>query len=117
MRHSTIKRWEDLRGSGLAALPDRSVAILPIGALEHHGPHLPFGTDAIILDGVLAAAEAQGMDGAPGTCAVVLPVQRIGWSVEHGDWPGTLSLDADRLAAGWVESWAVGWHVPGCAAC
>ncbi len=99
-----ITRWEDLRGGAAAALPDRAVAVLPVAATEHHGPHLPLGTDAMILDGVLAAAQAMAGD----AYALVLPVQRVGWSVEHGDWPGTLSLDADRLAAGWVElgGWA-----------
>jgi creatinine amidohydrolase len=34
--------------------------------------------------------------------AVALPMQPIGWSSEHGDLPGTLSLDAELLVAGWV---------------
>jgi hypothetical protein len=35
-------------------------------------------------------------------CGIVLPLQPIGWSPEHGNLPGTLSLDAELLAAGWV---------------
>lgn len=104
MPHVTIHRWEHLCGGGFAALPDTCVAVLPVAAVEHHGPHLPFGTDAMILEGVLDAAEALARShSTPEASAVILPVQRIGWSVEHGDWPGTLSLEADRLAAGWVE--------------
>ena len=105
MRNLTIKRWEELRGGALQDLSAGSVAVLPVGATEHHGPHLPFGTDALILDGVLRAAAALGATdrSQPETWAVVLPVQRIGWSVEHGDWPGTLSLGPDRLAGDWVE--------------
>lgn len=98
----TIKRWEALRGGDLTGLPPASVAVLPVGAVEHHGPHLPLGTDAMILDGVLEALDVPP-DAGSEAWAVILPVQRIGWSVEHRDWPGTLSRSPDRLVADWVE--------------
>ena len=82
----------------IAGLGDPTVVILPVAATEQHGPHLPTGTDSFILAGVLAAL-SERHDVAQ---AVALPLQPIGWSSEHGDLPGTLSLEAEGLAAGWV---------------
>jgi creatinine amidohydrolase len=82
----------------IGRLGDPTVVILPVAATEQHGPHLPTGTDGFILEGILAAL-AREHDLAP---AVALPLQPIGWSSEHGNLPGTLSLDAETLAAGWV---------------
>jgi creatinine amidohydrolase len=93
-----LKFWMEMAASDFASLADRTVAILPVGATEQHGAHLPTGTDAMILDGVLAAAAKAGGP----TRAVVLPTQAIGWSSEHGDLPGMLSLEPEMLAAGWV---------------
>jgi creatinine amidohydrolase len=94
-----LKFWAEMAGPDFARLDDRTVAILPVAATEQHGAHLPAGTDAMILDGILAAAA-----GAKGgsTRAIVLPTQAIGWSSEHGDLPGMLSLEPELLAAGWV---------------
>lgn len=83
-----------------AALPaaerQRLVAVLPIGATEQHGPHLPVGVDAAIVDALaerlVAAAPAE-------TPLVVLPTVSVGKSDEHIAYPGTLSLGAATLAA------------------
>lgn len=93
-----LKHWNEMTATDFAVVTERSVVVLPVAATEHHGPHLPIGTDAFILDGILRAAAAHGgpMRG------VALPLQPIGWSSEHGDLPGTLSLDAELLAASWV---------------
>ncbi|MFT5734094.1 MAG: creatinine amidohydrolase, partial [Planctomycetota bacterium] len=46
--------WTDLRTDEFAHLdPEATVAILPVAAVEQHGPHLPVGTDAMILEGIL----------------------------------------------------------------
>ena len=45
-----IKRWENLTRDEIAALDkDKTIVMLPTSATEQHGPHLPVGTDAIIL--------------------------------------------------------------------
>jgi creatinine amidohydrolase len=82
--------WPELERA-LAA--GRRCALLPLGATEQHGPHLPFATDRWIAD---ALAER--------FCALVpsalrLPALALGASSEHGSFPGTLSLDEDTLAA------------------
>jgi hypothetical protein len=51
--------WQDLTTAELAAMDIQArVAVLPVAAVETHGPHLPLGTDAIINAGVLASAMA-----------------------------------------------------------
>ena len=72
-----------------AARRPGAVALLPTGAIEQHGPHLPVGVDAIIGQGLLARALALLADGIP---AYVAPPVTIGKSNEHADWTGTLTL-------------------------
>ena len=88
-------RWEELTASQLAqrisADPD-CVALIPVGATEQHGPHLPVGTDTII-----AAALA---DAAAGAGAVVLPPIAFGASFFHGtDFAGTVAFSGEATAA------------------
>lgn len=95
------RNWADLTTDAIAALPrERCVAILPVGAVEQHGPHLPLGTDTIIAEGIVAAALDRLGDDLP---VVVLPTQAIGASSEHGDFHGTLSHEAETLIAAWSE--------------
>lgn len=90
-----IGPWADLTAAEFAAL-DRAqaVAILPIGAIEQHGPHLAMGVDRDLTLAVLDRALPR-ID--PALTVLVLPVQAIGKSTEHQAWPGTLSLSADTL--------------------
>jgi creatinine amidohydrolase len=88
-------RWEDLTWLEIRELlKDRpgEVALLPVGATEQHGPHLPTGTDTIIATGLCNAVSAR-------TGAPVLPAISVGCSFGHGTGlPGTLSLTPERLA-------------------
>jgi creatinine amidohydrolase len=68
-------------------------AVLPLGATEQHGPHLPLATDSVI-----AAALGERFCRRVGE-AVCLPVLPIGCSSEHADFPGTVSLQPDTLRA------------------
>jgi creatinine amidohydrolase len=66
-----------------ARLARRSVAYLPLGSLEFHGPHLPIGLDALTAYGIcLAAAERSG--------GVVLPAMHQAVGGEHTRYPWTL---------------------------
>jgi creatinine amidohydrolase len=96
-----VHLWETLTTEEMAALdPAGTVAVLPVAAIEQHGPHLPLGTDAIICDGILDAACAR-LDSA--VTILRLPTQRIGHSPEHQGFPGTLSLGASTLLALWCD--------------
>ena len=50
-------RWAELNTRDFAALdPARTVAVLPLGATEQHGPHLPLSVDTMLVDGVVNGA-------------------------------------------------------------
>lgn len=88
-------RWSDLAwpevGTRFEAHPT-DVGLLPVGATEQHGPHLPAGTDTI-----LATAIAEAVSGRTG--ATVLPAVPYGCSYGHGyELPGTISLSPEGLA-------------------
>ena len=92
--------WEHLTTTELADPAFRdAVAVLPLGAVEQHGPHLPLGTDAILVDGVLDAALGRLPKAVP---ALRLPTQRVGLSPEHASFAGTLSLDPGTVMAQWT---------------
>ena len=87
-------KWHELTSPEIAALVTSDpVAILPIAAIEQHGPHLPLSTDVDIGDGLIDAAAVR-LENVP---FVVLPTQTIGSSPEHVAFPGTLTLSADSL--------------------
>jgi creatinine amidohydrolase len=93
--------WTEFSAPDFADIdPMRTIAILPIAALEQHGPHLPVGTDAILNGGCLEMLRPQipeGMD------VRVLPIQQIGKSNEHIWAPGTATFTAGTLIEAWVE--------------
>jgi creatinine amidohydrolase len=85
--------WEEAR----AVSGPGSVAILPVGAVEAHGPHLPLETDVIIA-GAMARAGAARLAGA-GLRAVVLPAFAYTAAPFAQDFPGTLSLTPETVTA------------------
>lgn len=99
------RHWADVstrdfaaaQASGLAA---RTVAVLPVAAVEQHGPHLPLSVDATLLQGVIDAALALLPADVP---ALFLPPQNAGLSTEHLSYPGTLTLSPATLIALWSE--------------
>jgi creatinine amidohydrolase len=68
-------------------------AILPVGATEYHGPHLPFGTDTIGAE-VLSEAIARELGK-----TLVLPAISYGVSHHHLPWPWTMSIRPDTMIA------------------
>jgi len=100
--------WWDLSTREFADLPmGEIVAILPVGAVEQHGPHLPVRVDAAINAGILGRAVALMRPDLP---ALVLPALPIGKSNEHIAFPGTLSLPYDLLARLWFEVAKSAWR-------
>lgn len=93
--------WSHYSSEEFAALDrDRIVAVLPVGATEQHGPHLPVSVDAAILDGVVAAvAERLPED----SNVLFLPTLPVGKSDEHRRFPGTLTLTGETLMRVWTE--------------
>lgn len=92
--------WADLATTDFAALdPATTVAVLPVGATEQHGPHLPLSVDQCLVDGIIARTLPLLPPGAP---VLVLPTQQVGYSPEHADFAGTLTLPVDTVIATWV---------------
>jgi creatinine amidohydrolase len=88
--------WTDFQARDMA----RTIALLPVAATEQHGPHLPLGTDTFIMKGFIAKVVPR----VPDELAVLfLPVQNCGLSLEHTDFPGTLSLPAESLISAWTK--------------
>jgi creatinine amidohydrolase len=92
--------WSDLTTPELDALPKQeTVAVLPVAAVEQHGPHLPLGTDTIIAEAMLRETAARL---SKGPTVVALPVEALGASAEHSRSAGTLSLPPDMALARWL---------------
>jgi creatinine amidohydrolase len=101
-----VIRWDELSSEDLVALRDGGIdmAILPVGATEQHGRHLPLGVDT--LSATAVAERVSAKTGIP-----VLPALAYGCSLGHSKrWPGTISLRPETLArlvleiAEWVVS-------------
>ena len=90
------RHWQDLSWTDFRTLPDDAVAILPVAAIEQHGPHLPVSVDATINAGILNRA-LQLLP--PEATVLALPMQSVGLSVEHIRFPGTLTLSPETLIA------------------
>ncbi len=86
MLDAATAAWQDVDAAIKAGL----VAVLPVGAVEQHGPHLPLLTDTILATGV-ARRIAEGCSG------LLLPAIAYGdaWTAEG--WAGTLSLSPETL--------------------
>lgn len=96
-----MRNWSDLTWRDMMARDmSRSIAVLPVAAVEQHGPHLPLGTDATIMKGYLARVLARLPDDLD---ALFLPIQQIGTSHEHMDFPGTLTLSPQTLTTMLIE--------------
>jgi creatinine amidohydrolase len=87
------------------------IVLLPLGAWEQHGPHLPFDTDTIIIDSVVARALQDSK--VHTNSFVIAPTIAISASDEHAGFSGTLSTGTEALVQSVVAicrsaSWAHG---------
>ncbi|HEX9214267.1 MAG TPA: creatininase family protein, partial [Bradyrhizobium sp.] len=94
-RDWTEIRWADAGPADVA----RWIAVLPLAATEQHGPHLPLETDVLIADAYLERVRELLPENVP---AVFLPVEPIGISTEHIDYPGTQTLPTDVALKRWT---------------
>lgn len=95
------RAWMDMSTADFSANDTSGwIAVLPVAAVEQHGPHLPVGVDAFIGEGYLARVAEQLPADLPVT---FLPMQTIGKSNEHLAFPGTLTLSAETAIRAWTE--------------
>ncbi|MER7080049.1 creatinine amidohydrolase [Saccharopolyspora kobensis] len=90
------REFAELSAADVGAVRSSSVAVLPVGAIEQHGPHLPLNTDALVAEAAArAVVEQRGAE----LDLWLLPALAFGRSVEHVWAPGTLSLSTATFAA------------------
>jgi creatinine amidohydrolase len=85
--------WQEVGGTDR----ERAVVILPIGAIEAHGPHLPLSTDVLIAESMAHTGadklSARGLD------VLLLPVLAYAAAPFAADFPGTLSPEPAAVTA------------------
>ena len=86
-----------LAGLRWPEIPEGGLLVVPLGAVEQHGPHLPLTTDTALATAVAEAATGI-VDG-----ALLAPALAYGASGEHEDFPGTISLGTEALTGLLVE--------------
>lgn len=95
-RHWQDMTWPDFQHGN----PGEWIAVVPVAAIEQHGPHLPLSVDATIAEGYLARVHKLLPESLP---VSFLPLQAIGKSGEHRDFPGTLSFSWETVIRAWTE--------------
>ena len=93
--------WTDFSAPEFDTIdPMETIAILPIAAVEQHGPHLPVGTDTIINTSMMELLAER----APADLDIrILPVQAVGKSNEHIWAKGTITHKATNLIDAWTQ--------------
>ena len=86
-------RFHDLTRDQLRGLAEDAVVVLPVGACEQHGPHLPVGTDSMLVEDIALAA-AEKVEQFP---VLVAPTVPFGSSAHHLAYGGTISVGSETL--------------------
>ena len=98
MSSTPPRDWTEIKWPDIGEDASRWIAVLPLAATEQHGPHLPLATDVMIAQSYLARVHELLPAHLPVT---FLPLQPVGISTEHIDFPGTLTLSP----AAAIEQW------------
>ena len=103
--HFPSRYWAECRSAHFAAaraagVMDHTIAVLPVGATEQHGPHLPLLVDSAIANGLVQSAITALT---PATSALFLPTLPVGYSPEHSSFGGTLTLKAETVLRLWTD--------------
>jgi creatinine amidohydrolase len=86
--------WQELTSVDFAAIDRATPLVLPVAAIEQHGPHLPLATDRMIGEHFAAELHAK-----LGRNVIILPSVAVGCSDHHMEFAGSLTLDHQTFAA------------------
>jgi creatinine amidohydrolase len=96
----TVHRWHALSAADFVdGAMAHAVAVLPAGAVEQHGPHLPLGTDQLVAEALAERAAELAGD----ATVLLLPANAVGHSTEHRSFAGTLTLAPELLIGIWRD--------------
>src|SRR5687768_5325255 len=84
--------WQELRSPEFESIDRRTPVVLPVAAVEQHGPHLPLATDRMIVEFL-----AEEINKQMGRAALVLPSVPVGCSDHHMDFAGSLTLEHETF--------------------
>ena len=94
------RHWRDMAATDFGGDVSKWIAVLPLAAIEPHGPHLPLGTDAIIAEAMVE----RSIEILPADLPVsFLPVQQVAKSTEHVQFPGTVTLGWQAAIQNWID--------------
>ena len=89
----SLLNWSELDREAVAAALPHAPVVLPIGALEQHGPHLPTGTDFLVAQHIVERAAREASKP-----VLVLPAVPFGFSHYHARWGATVGMRVDTLS-------------------
>jgi creatinine amidohydrolase len=87
-----IMNWQELRSPEFANIDRATPVVLPVAAVEQHGPHLPLATDRMIAEHF-----AKELNSRLGKSVLILPSLPVGCSDHHMDFPGSLTLEHETF--------------------
>src|SRR5215204_424645 len=90
--------WQELASPEFSDIDRATPVVLPVAAIEQHGPHLPLATDRII-----AEFFAEQLNARLSSSVLVLPTVAVGCSEHHMDFPGSLSLRHETFSEVWEQ--------------
>jgi creatinine amidohydrolase len=79
--------WQDLASPEFRAIDRKTPVVLPVAAIEQHGPHLPLATDRVIAEHF-----AERLNGRFGSSVLILPTVAVGCSAHHMEFAGSLTV-------------------------
>lgn len=105
---ANYRLFNELTREDARALAASATIVLPVGATEQHGPHLPVGTDSFAVEHIVRAAADRVGDQVP---LVVAPTLPFGCSPHHLPFGGTMSISSEtylHVVTDLMESLVIG---------
>ncbi len=94
-KYENFLKYEELTWKKISELDkNKSVFFLPISPMEEHGPHLPVGTDFLIISDAVKEAIKTINDKKPEYTCILMPAVPLGFCKFNTDFPGTISISS-----------------------